>query len=287
MVDLDKLKLVKLNKNGVKTLIIWAKNEGWNPGEFDFDVYWKTDSNGFYGFYLENRLIAGGSVISYNNTFGFMGLFIVHPDFRGYGIGNKLWHLRKNILVKRLNKNAPIGMDGVLTMQNFYEKGGFKIAFRDERYEFTGQNYITNKNISEIIINDHNKIFNYDLHCFGFNRFSFLKEWLLIPNSKSFKFLKNNKIMGYAVIRKVNNGYKIGPLFANEENIAEDLFKACLNSALGEKIYLDIPVVNNEALRMVKQYQGKYVFECARMYYGLAPKIPLAKIYGITTFELG
>ena len=94
-------------------------------------MFWNTDPEGFFGFYLDDILIAGGAIISYQNEFGFMGLFIVHHDFRNKGIGKKLWYLRRDRLIDRLHSNATIGMDGVLDMQSFYSKGGFKIAFRD------------------------------------------------------------------------------------------------------------------------------------------------------------
>ena len=65
------------------------------------------------------------------------------------------------------------------------------------------------------------------------------------------------------------------------------MYKACLKSAVGQAVFLDIPTVNKEALALVKKYDAQYVFECARMYYGGMPKMDMDKIYGITTFELG
>ena len=111
-INLENLELKKLEKNDLRTLVDWAKKEGWNPGENDFDVFWKTDPDGYYGFYFEDKLIAGGAIISYNQEFGFMGLFIVQPSFRDQGIGKKLWYLRRDLLIRRLNDDATIGMDG-------------------------------------------------------------------------------------------------------------------------------------------------------------------------------
>ncbi|MNL87137.1 hypothetical protein D3C87_2161460 [compost metagenome] len=55
----------------------------------------------------------------------------------------------------------------------------------------------------------------------------------------------------------------------------------------GEEIYLDIPEPNASARALCERYNMKPVFETARMYRGIAPDLPLARIYGITTFELG
>lgn len=287
MIHLENLEIKKLNKDGLDTLMNWAKEEGWNPGLHDADAFWNTDPDGFYGFFHEDALIAGGAIISYNGEFGFMGLFIVHPQLRRQGIGNKLWHLRRDILLGRLKSDAAIGMDGVVAMQPFYEKGGFKKAFRDERYECTGQKMNVSSHITPLRPAEYEKIMDYDSACLGYKRKTFLKYWLLMPQSLAFQYSENNEILGYAVIRKVDHGYKIGPLFADNSQIGEELYRACLNSALNEPVYLDIPVINQNAVNLVNKYGASYVFECARMYHGQPPKMNISKVYGITSFELG
>ncbi len=285
--NLENISIEKINKDDLHTLINWALDEGWNPGKNDVDVFWNTDPDGFYGFYSDDKLIAGGAIISYNREFGFMGLFIVHKDYRNKGLGNKLWHFRRDLLISRLHSNASIGMDGVLAMQPFYNKGGFNIAFRDERYEFNSQNIPASSNVSLINQEDVTDIIEYDQIHFGFQRSNFLINWLQMPESKAVKYSENDKILGYAVIRKADKGYKIGPLFADNPAVAEELFKSSLSIAPDNLIYLDIPTTNQNAIDLVEKYNGNYVFECARMYYGTPPKIDINNIYGITTFELG
>lgn len=283
----NKFKFIKLNCKQVDILIKWADEEGWNPGPYDADVYWRTDPGGFYGFFDKGELIAGGSIVSYNGDFGFMGFFIVRPEYRSNGIGKKLWHLRRDTLLKRLNRGASIGMDGVIEMQQFYNRGGFEIAFRDLRYEGIGKEYSTNKNISSIEKSDYTKILEYDKMCFGFNRPQFMINWMEMPEIRKFKYVEDRELKGFAVLRKANRGYKICPLFADTSEIAEELLKACSSAAKGEYFYLDIPIVNEAARELVKKYKMEYVFECARMYYGTPPNVPVNKIFGITTFELG
>ena len=283
----DELNFTKLNREHVDTLIQWADDEGWNPGPHDAEVYWQTDPEGFYGFFDNDKLVAGGSIISYNGAFGFMGFFIVKPEYRSKGLGRKLWYLRRDTLLKRLNDGASIGMDGVVDMQPFYNKGGFEIAFRDLRYEGIGKEYSIAKNISTIEEKDYDEVLKYDKMCFGFNRPQFMLNWLKMPEVKTFKYVQDDQIKGFAVLRKANKGYKICPLFADTPGIAEELFKACSSTAKDEPFYLDIPIVNEAANELIKKYEMEYVFECARMYYGNPPNVPVNKIFGITTFELG
>lgn len=285
--NLENIVIKKLKQIDLVTLISWASNEGWNPGKHDASVFWDTDPDGFYGCFFENNLIAGGSIVSYNREFGFMGLFIVHRDFRNTGIGRKLWHFRRDMLLSRLQPNSTIGMDGVLDMQPFYKKGGFKIAYRDERYEFLSKEFNLSNHISTIELNDFDDIVEYDIKIFSCSRSKFLKGWLFMPESKAIKFKKDNEILGYAVIRKAETGFKIGPLFANHVEIANELLISCFSAYPNHSVFLDIPSTNNDAVSLVKKYNGNYVFECARMYYGKVPNTPIHNIYGITTFELG
>lgn len=178
-------------------------------------------------------------------------------------------------------------MDGVVAMQPFYEKGGFHIAFRDERYECIGSAFDVSHRITTINVNDHEQLMDYDRDCVGYGRQVFLRSWLRAPNSQGFKFMQDNRLCGYAVIRKAIEGYKIGPLFADTSEVAEELYRACLNASIGQPVFLDIPVINKGAVELVRKYEARYVFECARMYLGEAPHSNISKVFGITTFELG
>lgn len=287
MIDISKLELRKLDFEGAETLVNWARNEGWNPGPKDAEVFWKTDPEGFFGYIHNNELIAGGAIVSYEGKLGFMGLFIVKPEFRSLGIGQKLWYQRRDLLISRLDKNCSIGMDGVVEMQPFYEKGGFKKSFVDRRFENTGKIIEVSDKISKIEKADYENIKKYDSKCFGLARPQFIFPWLEIEGNFNYKYKSGDELKGYCVMRKATEGYKIGPLFAESPSIAEELYKSCLNSAPGDKIYVDIPMINKNAKLLVEKYKASYVFECARMYYGSPPHNNINNVFGITSFELG
>lgn len=287
MTELNGLEFRKLDKEGLQTLVQWAEHEGWNPGMHDADVFYATDPDGFVGCFRDGAMIGGGSVVSYNGDFGFMGFFIVKPEYRASGIGRELWYRRRDMLLARLKAGAPIGMDGVVAMQPFYSKGGFEIAFRDERHERVGEVYDTDSRVTPINDDDMAGIIAYDAPCFGCERQRFLRPWLAQADARTFKFTEDGVLKGYALARKVIKGYKIGPLFADNAIVAEELYRACLNAATGEPVYIDVPMINTNAVALTKKYNTTYVFECARMYYGTAPVLQTDKVYGITSFELG
>ena len=104
MININNLRFQQLDLSGLHTLVKWAEMEGWNPGAHDAEVFFATDPQAFYGYYHKDQLIAGGAIVSYNRDFGFMGLFIVKPEYRSLGIGRKLWFQRRNMLLSRLHK---------------------------------------------------------------------------------------------------------------------------------------------------------------------------------------
>lgn len=277
----------KLNFSEVQELLKWAEQEGWNPGVDDASLFWNADNEGFYGLFLDNEIVGAGALVSFEGKFGSMGLFIIKPSFRGHGLGKNLWYKRRDTLLSRLSQGATIGMDGVLSMQPFYIRGGFEIAFRDMRFVCKGQQYVTDEFIRDATSSDDLQILEYDNACMGFKRERFILSWIHQDHGKTFVYQSSDKLEGFVVIRQAINGMKIGPLFASHQAAAEALYRACLNHAAGQSVFIDIPLNNDKAVAMVNKYQAEGVFECARMYYGTPPNLDLSKLYGITTLELG
>ncbi|MFL5173061.1 MAG: GNAT family N-acetyltransferase, partial [Microvirga sp.] len=59
------------------------------------------------------------------------------------------------------------------------------------------------------------------------------------------------------------------------------------STAGGGLLFLDVPEPNQSALGLAARYGLAPAFQTARMYRGAAPGLPLDRIYGITSFELG
>ena len=90
------------------------------------------------------------------------------------------------------------------------------------------------------------------------------------------------------MIRPCREGYKIGPLYADQPLMAESLFVELIaRIESGRSIFLDTPDTNPHAISMAKKYRMKPVFETARMYTGAFPILPMEKYFGVTSFELG
>jgi hypothetical protein len=122
---------------------------------------------------------------------------------------------------------------------------------------------------------------------FGFARESFLRPWINPVGGRALGVLREDRLVAMGVLRPCREGFKIGPLFADDVTEAERVYVALSAHATGQPIFLDTPENNPAALALAAKHGLTEVFGCARMYHGPAPALPWSNIYGVTTFELG
>ncbi|MFK8184257.1 MAG: GNAT family N-acetyltransferase [Phormidesmis sp.] len=280
-----------MSRDELDLAVAWAAAEGWNPGLHDADCFYAADEGAFLVGLLDGEPIASISVVKYEEGFGFLGFYIVRPAFRGRGYGREMWQAG---LARLDGRN--IGLDGVLEQQENYLKSGFKLAHRNIRYEGVKESEANSKKLEEIVDGEIVELASvpfevvraYDKEIFLYEREAFLREWVRSPHHRALGMMKDGQLVGYGVLRPCQRGDKIGPLFADSEAVAEGLFLALTAYVeVGSCFYLDVVGVNEAAVALARKYGMRSVFETARMYMQQAPDLPLNRIFGITTFELG
>jgi GNAT superfamily N-acetyltransferase len=264
-------------------MVEWAAQEGWNPGLTDADCFYAADPAGFLVGRLGDEPIGCISVVRYEPAFAFLGFYIVKPEQRGRGHGFRLWQAG----MARLNDRV-VGLDGVIAQQENYKKSGFVLAHRNIRFGgVPACEQPRDARIVSISANLMDAVSAYDRPFFPAARDAFLRCWLRPERREGKTLIEEGTVRGYGVIRPCRRGFKIGPLFADTNEAADALFRALAASAKGEEVFLDCPDPNRPATDLAARYGLSPVFETARMYRGAVPDLPLSRIYGITTFELG
>lgn len=275
-----------MRRNELNFAVDLAANEGWNPGIHDAEAFHATDPGGFLVGLLDDVPIGCISAVRYGQGFGFLGFYIVAPAYRGRGYGLPLW----NSALEQFGARN-VGLDGVKEQQANYRKSGFSLAYSNIRYAWHKRlqsRPATAPNIVSVEQVDAGDIARYDRLCFPAPRPTFLDVWLNQPDSVARAWWENNAIRGYGVIRRCRNGWKVGPLFADNREIAELLLLTLSHEIADEEpVYLDVPEVNIEAIRLAADFGMTEVFSTARMYSRYLPNIETDRIFGVTTFELG
>lgn len=272
-----------LEAGEVEELVGWAALEGWNPGHGDAAAFRSADPDGFLGCFVDARLAAGISAVRYGSGFGFIGLYICHPEFRGRGLGRQVWAAGMAHLAGRV-----VGLDGVIEQQANYGRMGFAPSHDTVRWSIERMPALARSDAGCHAVGEGDlaDILAFDRAFFAEPRDGFVSAWLQAPR-RGFVCRRQGAVAGYAVVRPCLSGHKIGPLFAIDGRTAEDLLKVCLANLKGEEVHLDVPEYQEGFCYLLGRLGFRQGFQTARMYRGDAPEFQKAGVYAITSLELG
>jgi GNAT superfamily N-acetyltransferase len=261
----------------------WAAAEGWNPGVDDAPCFATVDAGGFLIGELDRQPAATISCINYDDSFAFLGFYIVRPDLRGRGFGRRIWQAAIAHAGART-----IGLDGVVAQQDNYRKSGFRLAYRNVRYggrvaavgtEARPLTPLADVPLAIVVADD--------ATVFPAPRLAFLRTWIGTRSHVGRALMRDGALAAWGVIRPCRAGFKIGPLVGDDRAAAEAVLDALIAAVGGADVFLDIPEPNGEAQALARSRGLLPVFETARMYTGEVRDVAIQRIFGVTTFELG
>jgi len=279
----DELAIRVMDRSELAIAGDWAAAEGWNPGLDDAACFATVDPNGFYMGELGGAAASTISVVNYDDSFAFLGFYIVRPDLRGRGYGLRTWRAA----IAHAGSRS-IGLDGVVTQQDNYRKSGFALAHRNIRFGGTPavppaslRGLVSLADIPFAAIEAD------DATVFPAPRSSFLRAWIDTRRHLGRALVRDGRLAAWGVIRACRKGHKIGPLVADDRQGAEAVLAALIACAGGGEVFLDVAEPNRDAIALAQAFGLELVFETARMYTGAIRPVALSRIFGITTFELG
>lgn len=152
----------------------------------------------------------------------------------------------RRFLTPRYQASSPrdfIALAALSHLEKMYQKSGFESVFYGTRFDLYLPTAV--ECLSDILLDsllsikcleevDWKTLLAYDSQVFGFPRHAFLSKWLCAQGSHTLVTVSNEgSVVGYVVVRPTfikQDGFKIGPLFADSEPIAEMLLKTVFKS---------------------------------------------------------
>ncbi|MCO5734183.1 GNAT family N-acetyltransferase [Rhizobium sp. SSA_523] len=270
-----------VDEQDVEILIDWARREGWNPGLADAEAFHAADQEGFIGCYLGNRLVSGIAAVRYGESFGFIGLYITAEDCRGQGLGRAVWDAGMRHLEGRT-----ICLDGVVEQQANYRRMGFEPAYDTLRWSGRWQGSAAS---AEVVLAGPElleAILACDALYFPEPRRDFLTRWLMPPR-QVLALVRNGRVEAYGVMRETHDGWKIGPLFAETPEDAQQILANGAARLSGQVLHLDVPEPQLSFAAFLKDKGFSRGFQTTRMYRGSPAAVRADGIFAVTTLELG
>jgi len=281
---MDDLVIRTARKEEVPIFLDWAREQGWNPGLHDGECHYAVDPEGWYVAEMEGEVVGTVEVTNYDSRFSFGGFYVVREDMRLKGVGWKLL----SVAIRHVGARN-LGIDGVFEMQEKYSsRMGFSFAYRNIRWRGIADGKVQ-PGLCPVQEVPFPVLLAYDTLHFPAERRKFLEKWVRMPDSWSSACYERGILKGYGVIRRCYEGFKIGPLFADSPSIGERILEDLTGreEVRGQTFFFDTPEPNREAVRMARERGMEEVFGTARMYSREMPSLPLSRIFGVTSFELG
>ena len=276
------------------------KEVEWILGQNELRCAFSCDPSGFFVGELGGKTISYISVVKFDH-FAFVSYFVVEESYRGKGYGRQTWEAG----LASVDKDCNVGLASVPNMVGFYEKKGFRQAWVNREYAVSASTAAqvlaepvqlpsgtTIKPITEVTFD---ALVAYDTAVFGAPRHKYLETLTKLSENIAFAAVNDKGLLGYISSEKMLKGVRIGPLFADNEQVAQGLLQAVSKAVVSRnphtdtKMTLVVPDINPVAINLVERVLfGESDFQPVHMFSkGIPASMNLPKIFGITSLDIG
>jgi ribosomal-protein-alanine N-acetyltransferase len=271
-----------------------ARAEGFTPGVGDVAIYCHTDRQGLWLGWLGPEPVGCIAGVRYNTSYGFLGLFLVRPEWRGRGHGVALWRHA----LEHLADLSCIGLEAAPERADDYAGWGFEPASITTRWELISDGRPRGEpepggpiRLLQGIAIPAAAVQAYDAQREPCPQPHFLADWLSHPAGTVLALVDGEeRCRGFGRIRPCllprGEGWRIGPLLADTPALAARLLTALIRRHPGV-VLIDAPGANPAAAPLLAGLGFRPRSRTLRMYRGAPPAVPLSDVYGLACLELG
>lgn len=281
----------------------WAQAEGFCPGVGDAAILRDADRRGVWVGCLDDEPVGCILAVRYDSHYGFIGLFLVRADYRGYGYGVALWQRA----LEHLRDVACIGLEAAEDRLEHYSGWGFRPAWptvRWGRWAADGAQPVGEGpplplpegwSVVPLEAVNAEAVLRYDARHEATPRPLVLQEWLEAGHGQEVLVVRDELACcrGFGRLRpcllpggEEGPGWRLGPLLADAPPVADALLRELCAGRPG-LVLIDAPEVNPRAARLLEARGFRPRTRTVRMYRGQPPELPLEDLYGLTCLELG
>ncbi|QEL84361.1 GNAT family N-acetyltransferase [Bacillus mycoides] len=239
MIEVE-IRVERLRKGRIEDIVALSSHIGWDYNREEIEMILNTGI--VYGVVNEREeLIASAAIILYGETLASIGMVIVHPDYKGRGIGKII----TDLCVKSVLTQTPIMLIATDEGKILYEKLGFRAVSYVSKYicNSYNANYHCVGN-EEYIVNyeerDLEEIIQIDKDAFGTNREEFLKYRIIQSEQCIVTKDAQQNVLGYGISIQTPENKIIGPIVAKNDAMAMRMVHYLVREHHG-KLRIDVP----------------------------------------------
>lgn len=244
---------------------VLVQQAGWNQLYADWLRVLNYEPGGCFAALSGDRLVGTVTSTAYGNELGWIGMMLVHSDFRRRGIATELM-CRSISYLKKEKEVKCIKLDATPVGQSVYAQLGFVDDWSFHRWELASerqqQPIVPNVQVSRSIT----LLADLDRAAFGVDR----TRWLISLTEASELVATQT---GFGMIRSGRIASYLGPLVASTTDSAEQLVRSLLKRT-GGRVFWDIPGPNLAAQSLAKQFGFQPVRQLTRMSLGKMHFVP-------------
>ncbi|WP_166702227.1 GNAT family N-acetyltransferase [Bacillus albus] len=239
MISLE-MRIERLRKEKIEDIVALSSYIGWDYNREEVETIFNLGI--VYGVWNERKkLIASAAIILYGEALASIGMVIVHPDYKGRGIGKVI----TNSCMNSVSARTPIMLIATDEGKPLYKKIGFRVVSYVSKY--ICNSYNANHKCAEAEEymmgykeEDLEGIIKIDEGAFGTSRNEFLKQRIM--QSDQCVVVKDTKenVVGYGISIQTPENKIIGPIVAKNDAMAMRIVHALARGHNG-KLRMDVP----------------------------------------------
>lgn len=234
------MRVEPIRKEKIEDIVALSSYIGWDYNTEEIETIF--NSGIVYGVWNERKeLIASAAIILYGEKVASIGMVIVHPDYKGRGIGKAI----TDSCIKSVSTQTPIMLIATDEGKPLYEKLGFRAVSYVSKY------ICNSYNVNDYCIGNEDYMMNYeegdleeiikiDEYAFGTNRKEFLTERIMQSEQCIVVKDKEQNALGYGLSVQTPENRIIGPVVAKNDEMAIDIVHYLAKGNNG-KLRMDVP----------------------------------------------
>ena len=240
---------------------------GWNQLTSDWQRILRYESQGCFVAESQGQIVGTVTTTPYDYTLAWIGMMLVHPDFRRQGIASAL--MRQALKFLQHQNVSCIKLDATPAGRPVYERLGFQSEWVFHRWHrFFNAGTANKTDLRPVSFSDDvsDDLRTLDTQAFGADRMRWLQllsaDSTIIACSDAFGMLRAGQMASY-----------LGPVTAASSTSAADVIDRLLMHRSGD-VFWDIPAPNEPATRIARSLGFRPVRDLTRMWLGTRTVTP-------------